>query len=180
MSNKKADADITNVADSEEIFEPVDIIEEPKKKQRKKRKPLSAERKAQLLENLKRGRETSKRNRQANAKARKEAKELEKARRDKIVAAHDSQKEVKKAEPEVPDIKFNNSNVEDLIFGLADRFDLLESRLSKMKSPKTPELKPTPAPEPPKEKIILPPRKVAEKPKEKVIYSSDRLRRRRW
>ena len=62
---------------SEEIFEKdeTDSIIEPEKenitttikKEKKKRKPLSDERKAQLRENLRKGRETSLKNRKAKA-----------------------------------------------------------------------------------------------------------------
>ena len=75
MSKEEDDVDkMLKEKDNEEVFEkqiePNNVIiepDEPVKKPKKKRKPLSEERKAQLRENLRKGRATSLKNRQSKA-----------------------------------------------------------------------------------------------------------------
>jgi len=60
---------------ADQITATVSALSPPPKKKRKPRAPMTAERKAQLLENLRRGRETSARNRKTKAEARRILKE---------------------------------------------------------------------------------------------------------
>ena len=60
---------------ADQIAATVSALSPPLKKKRKPRAPMTAERKAQLLENLRRGRETSAHNRKTKAEARRILKE---------------------------------------------------------------------------------------------------------
>ena len=71
------------------LFETEAVKPKPAKK---KKKPMSDARRKQLLENLKRGRATSQRKRQQNAKLKKISKEKESKRRQKIIDDYDKEK----------------------------------------------------------------------------------------
>ena len=74
--------------------------EAAKPKPAKKKKPMSEARRKQLLENLKKGRETSKLKRQQKAKLKKIEKEKESNRRQKIIDDYDNEKsQLKKTAP---------------------------------------------------------------------------------
>ena len=68
----------------EKVEETGDKVEKPKK-QKKERKPMTEERKARLLENLKKGRETAKLNSQKRAEYKKILKQNEKKKIDDVL-----------------------------------------------------------------------------------------------
>jgi len=86
----------------EEIFEETASKEpEPKKKKPKKKRVISEAQRKQMLENLRKGRETSKRNRQARGQAKKVLKEKAKKNIDAIISGKEP---IEKKEPEKKEI----------------------------------------------------------------------------
>ena len=124
MSNEEDDVDkMLKEKDNEEVFEkqiePNNVIiepDEPVKKPKKKRKPLSEERKAQLRENLRKGRATSLKNRQSKAVK-------NKVKKEKLV---DTAKGIVEG-------KFNNEIVNQK---LMDKITRLEEMMINMSKPK--------------------------------------------
>ena len=101
----------------------IDVFEEEKPKRNTSKGPMSEKRRAQLLENLKRGRETSARNRKRRAEAKRVQKDIE-------------EKEVQR----LLNMKKNN---EDVNSNLLDKINALENKLDEIakRGEKKPEVK---------------------------------------
>ena len=125
MSKEEDDVDkMLKEKDNEEVFEKQTesnniVVEpdEPVKKPKKKRKPLSEERKAQLRENLRKGRATSLKNRQSKAVK-------NKVKKEKLV---DTAKGIVEG-------KYNNEVVNQK---LMDKITRLEEMMINMSKPKS-------------------------------------------
>lgn len=98
---------------NEEVKEIVEETPKPKKK-RKPRKPLTAERKAQLVEQLRKGRETS----LAKRRAKKEKKKVDKEENEKVKTSNKT---------------YNHKEANSK---LLDKINSLESMITEMKKPK--------------------------------------------
>ncbi len=153
------------VADNDDIekyLKDEEPIEKPKTKPKKAKRVVDEATKARLREQLKKGRETSARNRAEKALAKKIAKEDEmKARAEKISKYHDDNNKSKKMKEE------NES--------LRKRLEELEKRISTPKEHTTP----APAPpkkekQPPKPKKVMPP--PTPKPTAPVMTDAQRSR----
>ncbi|MDF1853373.1 MAG: hypothetical protein P1U85_21225 [Verrucomicrobiales bacterium] len=90
------------------IFEMVNDKKE-QKKPRKKRAPMSDEQKQKAIENLKKGRETSMKNRQAKAKAKKKQPEV----KEEEIKEEKVKEQVKEESKQEPEIKSNEQVVEN-------------------------------------------------------------------